>query len=483
MSVEFPRTASDAGNNWSESSRRLDFEEPSSTKDVRTTQEELVTTGERTRPNFTEVSRRLKNAERGLKTFWKFLKPYRGLVVCAFLLGLALSFLSDLLLVSREADHASWTMTFKWLVTHTLGHIATGLTVSSICVFGFEYLSKARGDFERTEKMEGLAKSLDDAVKTLGAIEQSQSSFEEIRTVLYELRSKVSEENSRKVAYHCFSNTNAERTLGKSLNGIIRYASELKRTHSVDSQYYLEFLGWLCNVILRNAQSLAALEEDIAHGSFGGEIEAEEAECKYATLTISWPSSQEVAARISATKMKGLRAGDSFCAVSNVLFWDKGQMDFFLRETEIACKERGVNVRRIFNLCNMLYVPGLLEQNFDAAKQIVKQHQKLQQESNGKYEVRFYGPEQVAKAFKANKTLNPQSLSYTSFAIFKRADNEPDIVRYRIEDESLSRMSLSRADVHKYSSRFEAMWQGCEGVPNPFEGDVEEFKKTMGTPR
>jgi hypothetical protein len=156
-----------------------------------------------------------------------------------------------------------------------------------------------------------------------------------------------------------------------------------------------------------------------------------------------------------------------------------------MNQTEAACQQRDVSVRRIFNLCNLLYVPGLLEQKFDFAKAIVESHLELQSRTNGKYEVRFFGPEQVENAFKADGDINNRhSLSYTAFAVFNRADNpQHDIVRYRTEDKEMSQMTLGRADVTKYCDRFEKMWKLCEGVPNPFGSDIDGFKEIMGQPR
>lgn len=443
-------------------------------KDVSDSQQSIILTG-----NYSKVKRQLASASQSLQSFVDFLKPLRPLIGWGLSLGILFAAGGDLLTKtlpeSKDFTTLIYWQAFFFLIIKEIG---VGLIVAAVAVFGYEYSQHIRGDFERQIKQDAALESLDDATKLLQTTAETKSFIETIKDDLTTIRSKDIARAGERILNLSIGNSPDEEKFKELVKKIVQQAATLKQTGTVYCQSYLSFINWLCeHIILSNLTQLSHLEEHADNS-------AEATQWRF-----DLPINKSVAGQMLGFQLNSLERDDLYQTVSNVLFWEGKDFDFFWRETIKACAE-GIRNERLFNLCSLIEDENLLNEKFSRAKEIVEKHKKLEGSDKEMYEVRFFTVKQAEKAFAEHKgtpeatvaELKMGTMTLTSFGVFThRADPSDDVVSFRVENEQLSRMSVSRIakDVDKYVTRFKLMWAASENVPNPFEKDVEYFKKVV----
>jgi len=422
---------------------------------VTKTQERQTSVRSHAPANFTESEKvRLANKQlmNQVQLVWVRVGKF---IALGFLTGISLVVIGELGIKYPPAiiyENAMWSDLMKFSIevfSFIVKDLGLGLIVAAIAVFGYEFLTHISGVVEEAGRLRAGYLSLDDATG--------------------QLKSAIRNSNPREAFREDIRTLFPEPELRRPLRKLVERALELKDEEIPKvTNEYLQFLGWFIKEFaLTNAEELVDLQKSIGE--------------KNQTKVFEYkaPDTREVASNILAAHMRSLSMHDSYDSVSNVLFYEENRM-FVLHAAMKEAFQRGVKVRRIFNVSNFEVdeKQGLKQPNkFKIAKDIMDRHMRLAEESDGLYEIRFFGQDIKNKGlikteFHPREYRHLTKLPLLYFALFYHHMIESRIL-FIVEDSELSKMELAYCEETNPSVQlFEELWGLCNGTPNPFEGDA-----------
>jgi hypothetical protein len=405
--------------------------------------------------NFTETEKEHQANERLMGQVQLVWQKVGKFISIGFLIGVTLVVMGDLggkhlpEIIHEDImrnDVIEFSLILSCLIIKDLG---LGLIVAAIAVFGYEFLTHISGFVNEADRLKGGYYSLDAATT--------------------QLKSAIRNSNPREAFRQDIHILFPERELREPLCELVERTLELKDKEIPKvTNEYLKFLGWfITQFALSNAEELLDLQKSIRE--------------KNQTKVFEYrsPDTHEVASRILAAHMRSLSKHDSYDSVSNVLFYEEERM-FVLHAAMKDAFLRGVKVRRIFNVSNFEMDEKLrlkYPNKFEIAKKILDRHMRLVEDSEGLYEIRFFGQDIKNKGL-IKTEFNPREYNHLKklpllyFALFNHHMIESRVL-FIVEDPKLSKMELAYCEATNPSVQlFEELWGLCNGTPNPFEGDA-----------
>lgn len=417
-----------------------------------------------------------------------------GFALTGFLLGM-------LAIVVQEKLHqhvpAQEWQEWQHYLELLLEHGGLGLVVSSIAVFGYEWRSHARKAFQLSEDLkraiaevtniedlvrlskelaecnaefkrytaEELKKFEAQSIENRMARDKSQADFarereenvEALKVEMAKMQSAEALQVFDQSITALLGNDEKKSRLRKHIQLIVESAYKLKQKQDENTVQYLNVISWLIGeTVVENARTLVNLSDGTG------------AEWHYKVPT----SSAKMAARILGAHMKVMAAGESYDTISDVRLWKNEQLKYFAEKTKEAL-DRGVKVRRVFNLCTLDLPENDGEETTNALERvnaIINEHLDAMKESGGNYSVRFFSTINAPKV----QTLTGRKITDiqgANFGLFRNV--KPDrIIRFVVEDIKLSSMRISYCQSGDPDVRlFEAMW-GEASTVNPLAEDV-----------
>jgi hypothetical protein len=201
-----------------------------------------------------------------------------------------------------------------------------------------------------------------------------------------------------------------------------------------------------------------------------------------ATCDYDAPGRYELNQQLLSAQMRSLLPGDKYDSLANFRLWTAAGRDDYERATLLALR-RDVEIRRIFNIADV--PPG--KQN-DARRAVRRQLDHFKK-PGFKFRFRFLtrevlanADEELVRAVREANLSNVHDLDKVFYGLFHHQDQT--VLLYRTQLRQSRHLTLSAAygdeskEVEaKFVDLFEALWQACEGVPNPFEERVSKSAK------
>lgn len=201
----------------------------------------------------------------------------------------------------------------------------------------------------------------------------------------------------------------------------------LRERPSWTTDSHISFLSVLLDsFVIRNAKSLGALAG--GHGEHHFKINE---------------TSQAIVGKILVKQMQIMMSPDEYLVVSDLLSWRGGSLGSFLEESTRGVCERGVKIRRLFNL-----VRDKGKFSTSEARDLLSAHIKAMNESEGEYEVRFLTDEGA---------INGEDISDQHYGLFVHGE---EMILFKVEREDLSDLSISidEALTAEAKDKFTKLW-------------------------
>jgi hypothetical protein len=323
--------------------------------------------------------------------------------------------------------------------------LGVGFFVAAIAVIGYEWGSHSK---------EAL-----DLTKTLVRIMESEG-LERIKLTLEQL----------------FSECDEARDFHRYIHDIVKTSNEIAKQDSVAKKEYLKVISWLLNKPIKvNSERLKdwLLNEKEGH------------DWEY-SMPYTPP---EVAGSILGTQMKIIqKSGGFYNSISKISFWEGDKLDYFFEKTKEAVMnpEQEIIVKRVFNLCNAELdsfikagkktnpqLKGERKQKMKTILKILSKHEKLETDSNHKYQVKFFLPEKI-RFVKENIKIDQSKIESAGYGIFRVYPSDY-FIRFIAEDEDLLSIKMGYCkDKDESILLFDQMFEYATAA-NPFKNFAPLF--------
>jgi hypothetical protein len=299
-------------------------------------------------------------------------------------------------------------------------HLGLGFIVAGLSVFAYEYGAHMR---EVVDLSAVLARSIEERIAPIAqavgrdaldrALRELFAGDDEIKPYVAEAISQCKE--------------------------LVTALSQLEKSGIWAHEQYVEFISYLLKFVLRDAQTLQSL----GHPD------------KPSQYTYEMPTSSNASGVILALQMKALRPGDRYDVISDLTSWKDEQLRDFLKSTEKAIRDQGVEVVRIFNMRHAH--SRRLER--DKAKDILVGHLKyskdlgLNKDNRPRYQVLVITEKELEEE---NSDEYKERIQQAHFGIFTRCADKLGL-RVEVKMPDLSHMTLTndREQVARDYSLFE----------------------------
>jgi hypothetical protein len=399
--------------------------------------------------DYSETVTENKLSDEREEEFRKFKKRLNWIIITGLIAGTILTVLGEKYGKAPIAYLESISSVLASFVMHAilvLKEIGMGLIVSAIAVFGYERLNRLHDEFKRRKLEEGTFKSLDEAVK---ALTSGMHPPEEVyKSALQQLLPKE---------------LRIREMIERFTNDVIAIGNQ----KTVYREQHLAFVAWLLEkTLVEITHSLADLHNGIMRRS------------EYYVWNHTNLDSSLVAPHILTYTMESIQvSGGSYDSISNVLFWEGDRMLTFFDETE-KCLQRGLRIRRVFNVTNFDRDQQLRTAKFKIAKDIVQRHLELQKKYKN-YSIRFFGEKIHTDGLISVKLTLPATLQFLTdkfpaitYGMFRHSPGNLVTVCNIVGDRLENMFMTICGESSPLVGLFEEIWKHAEGARNPFAGNV-----------